>query len=352
MAVSYGPSGMPAAAKIQTAKTSARPKPVANRGRAVRTERNCSVARTLDIVSDAWAFLIIREAFFGTQTFEAFRSALGIPRATLTGRLRKLTQLAIFRQITSGSSQRKEYRLTRMGFDLYPSFIALMQFGDRWLADGKPPLTLIHMTCGCDSHPRVSCSHCGEAVVAREAKYRDGPGAGRCAAKEGRNTRRASDGSRFLTGRPSSVSRALEIIGDKWSFMVVREGFFGNRRYDKILNELAIAPNILTDRLNRLVGGGVFRRRQYQSSPDRYEYLLTDMGLDLYGPFIAMLRWGDRWLSKGKSPLILTHVTCGHDFEPSVVCDHCQKPIVAADMRYRLAYDPRSFGALGPRSVD
>src|SRR5580693_10518166 len=101
-------------------------------------ERNCSVARTLDIVSDAWAFLIIREAFFGTQTFEAFRSALGIPRATLTDRLKKLTQLAIFRQVATRSSQRKEYRLTKMGFDLYPSFIALMQFGDRWLAGGKP----------------------------------------------------------------------------------------------------------------------------------------------------------------------------------------------------------------------
>jgi len=117
-----------------------------------------------------------------------------------------------------------------MGFDLYPSFIALMQFGDRWLSRGeRAPLTLIHATCGCDSHPVVTCSHCGESVCARDAKYRDGPGAGRCPAKEGRNTRRASDGGRFLLGRPSSVSRALEIIGDKWSFMVVREGFFGNR---------------------------------------------------------------------------------------------------------------------------
>src|SRR6266704_4266377 len=126
----------------------------------VRGERNCSVARTLDIVSDAWAFLIIREAFFGTQTFEAFRAALGMPRATLTNRLKKLTQLAIFRQVATGASQRKEYRLTKMGFDLYPSFIALMQFGDRWLADGKPaPLTLVHVSCGCDSHPLVACSH-------------------------------------------------------------------------------------------------------------------------------------------------------------------------------------------------
>jgi DNA-binding HxlR family transcriptional regulator len=345
---------MPATAKLQTAKPPARsaPKPVGNQLGITRRERNCSVARTLDIVSDAWAFLIIREAFFGTQTFEAFRSALGIPRATLTDRLKKLTQLDIFRQVARGSSQRKEYRLTKMGFDLYPSFIALMQFGDRWLAGANPaPLTLVHTACGCDSHPLVACSHCGKAIGARDVTYRDGPGAGRHAAKAGRNTRRASDGSRFVLGRPSSVSRALEIIGDKWSFMVVREAFFGNRRYDKILTELEIAPNILTDRLSRLVINGVFVRKQYQSSPDRFEYLLTDMGRDLYGSFIAMLRWGDRWLSKGKPPLLLRHLACGHDFDATVVCDRCKQPIVAADMRYRLAYDPKSFGALGPRSV-
>src|SRR6201990_2552325 len=138
---------MPATAKVQTAKRppQSAPRPVGTPSGVARRERNCSVARTLDIVSDAWAFLIIREAFFGTRTFETFRSALGIPRATLTDRLRKLTQLAIFRQVTPGSSQRKEYRLTKMGFDLYPSFIALMQFGDRWLFKDKPrPLTLIH----------------------------------------------------------------------------------------------------------------------------------------------------------------------------------------------------------------
>jgi DNA-binding HxlR family transcriptional regulator len=319
---------------------------------APRYERNCSVARTLDIVSDAWAFLIIREAFFGTRTFEGFRSALGMPRATLTDRLRKLTRLAIFRQFATAIPNRSEYRLTKMGFDLYPSFIALMQFGDAWLAGKKqPPLTLNHVTCGCDSHPVVACSHCHEKLAAREAEYRDGPGAGRSRAKDGRNTRRASDGSRFLIGRPSSVSRALQVIGDKWSFMVVREAFFGNRRYDKIQTELEIAPNILTDRLSRLVAQGVFDRRLYQSSPDRYEYALTDMGSDLYGPFVAMLAWGDRWLGSGKPPLMLTHKSCGHDFQAEVICNRCQQPIVAADMKYRLTYDPKAFGALGPRSI-
>jgi DNA-binding HxlR family transcriptional regulator len=317
-----------------------------------RGERNCSVARTLDIVSDAWAFLIIREAFFGTRTFEAFRSALDIPRATLTDRLRKLTRLQIFRQAAAAVGQRKEYRLTKMGFDLYPSFIALMQFGDRWLSAGKrPPLALVHGPCACESHPIVACSECSTELKARAVQYRDGPGAGRKPAKPGRNTRRASDGSRFTLGRPSSVSRALQIIGDKWSFMVVREGFFGNRRYDRIQSELGIAPNILTDRLSRLVAQGVFHRRLYQHAPERYEYLLTDMGRDLYGPFITMLAWGDRWLSKAKPPLLLRHAKCGHDFQASVICNKCHQPIIAADMQYRLNYDPRDYGALGPRSI-
>jgi DNA-binding HxlR family transcriptional regulator len=134
--------------------------------------------------------------------------------------------------------------------------------------------------------------------------------------------------------------------------MVVREAFFGNRRYDRIQSELGIAPNILTDRLSRLVAQGVFLRRPYQNSPERHEYLLTDMGRDLYGSFLTMLAWGDRWLSKNKPPLILHHLKCGHDFHASVICDKCLQPIVAADMQYKLSYDPKAFGALGPRSVD
>ena len=342
-------------ARSATAKIAARPAQATIRPETAsdaRAERNCSVARTLDIVSDAWAFLIIREAFFGTRTFEAFRSALDIPRATLTDRLRKLTRLQIFRQVAAETGQRKEYRLTKMGFDLYPSFIALMQFGDRWLSDGKrPPLVLVHRVCGCESHPVVACSQCLTELKARDVQFRDGPGAGRRPAKPGRNTRRASDDSRFMRGRPSSVSRALEVIGDKWSFMVVREAFFGNRRYDKIQMELGIAPNILTDRLSRLVARGIFQRRLYQHAPERYEYLLTDMGRDLYGPFVAMLAWGDRWLARGKPPLLLRHSRCGQDFQASVICNECRKPIIAADMQYRLNYDPRDYNALGPRSI-
>jgi DNA-binding HxlR family transcriptional regulator len=323
------------------------------RAHAQAGERNCSVARTLDIVSDAWAFLVIREAFFETRTFEAFRVALGISRATLTDRLRKLTRLGIFKQLAVSSGQRMDYRLTQKGFDLYPSFVALMQFGDRWLAGKRPPpLTLVHTSCGSECHPIVGCSVCLTKVSARDAIWRDGPGAGRSSAKAARNTRRASDTRVFAQGRPSSVSRTLQVIGDKWSFMVVREGFFGIRRYDQIQTRLGIAPNILTDRLSRLVKAGVFRKQIYQQNPNRYEYLLTEMGLDLYGPFIAMLAWGDRWLSRNRPPLLLHHKRCRNDFQPVVICDECKQPVIAADMRYRLSYKPKDYGALGPRSLD
>src|SRR5260370_36920225 len=163
-----------------------------------------------------------------------------------------------------------------------------MQFGDRWLSVSKrPTLRLVHRSCGCETRPIVACSECLSELEARAVHYRDGPGAGRQASKPGRNTRRASDGSRFMLGRPSSVSRALQIIGDKWSFLGVREAFFGNRRYDKIQSESGIAPNILTNRLSRPVAQGMFHRLLYQRAPDRYQYLLTDRGQELYGPIGA-----------------------------------------------------------------
>ena len=321
----------------------------ASRNRAVLQlfERNCSVGRTISIMSDAWSFLVIREAFFGARRFEEFRTALGLPRGTLAERLKRLTMRGIFRQVSySASSSRAEYHLTRCGMELYPSFVALIRFGDRWLSGPEgPPLKLIHATCGQECEPYVACSHCLGEVKANRVRYRDGPGAGRTPVEPAKRARRTAESASFSRGRPSSVSRSLEIIGDRWSFLILREAFFGVRRFDQMQTELRIAPNILTERLGRLVARGVFDRVKYQDLPERYEYRLTEMGKDLYGAFITMGAWGDRWLSSGDPPLILTHLDCGHDFSAVVVCDKCRKPIEAPDMRYRLNYDPARYGA-------
>src|SRR5215470_5565397 len=97
-------------------------------------ERNCSVGRTVAILSDSWAFLILRESYFGATRFETFQSALGIPRQTLTQRLRMLTARGLLRRVQySDRPKRSEYRLTSMGIDLYPVMLALLAFGDKWL---------------------------------------------------------------------------------------------------------------------------------------------------------------------------------------------------------------------------
>ena len=324
-------------AQIRRGST-ARAKPVR-----VIHERNCSVGRTVGILSDTWAFLVLRESYFAATRFETFQSALGIPRATLTQRLRMLTTQGLLRRVQySQRPKRFEYRLTAMGIDLYPVMMALLAFGDKWLKKtAKPPIYLVHNLCGEVCRPMVACSHCEEEVNTRTVSYRDGPGAGVTPVVDAKRNRRPSDPSVLDRGRPSSVAQTLKVIGDRWSFMVIREAFFGVRRFDDLQNKLGIAPNILTDRLDRLVAEGIFKRRKYQDLPERYEYPLTEKGKDLYGPLIAMLRWGDTWLARGEVPLILKHKDCGEDFNPSVVCDHCRMPLKAKDMSYRLNYRPR-----------
>ncbi len=303
-------------------------------------ERRCSVARTLTILSDSWAFLVLRESYFGATRFQEFRAALGLPRQTLTERLRMLTQQGLLRRTACAAHPKRfEYRLTERGIDLYPVMLALLAFGDRWLSDQeRPPIYLVHNLCRCACRPSVACSHCLAEVNVRTVCYRDGPGAGVSRAAKARCRRRSADPRVLERGRPSSVARALKIIGDRWSFMVIRECFFGVRRFDALKGTLGIAPNILTDRLNRLVAENILARVKYQDLPRRFEYRLTEKGKDLYGPLIAMLGWGDRWLANGKPPLVLTHIACGRDFDPVVLCDQCRRPLVARDMSYKLNY--------------
>jgi DNA-binding HxlR family transcriptional regulator len=206
---------------------------------------------------------------------------------------------------------------------------------------GAVPLNLFHNACGSPCHPVVICSHCHTEILPARVSYRDGPGAGTSPVKPGRKGRRSADPTALERRRPSSVARALQVIGDRWSFMIIREAFFRVRRFDELQSRLGIASNVLTDRLNRLVSDGIFDRVLYQTQPDRYEYRFTPKGKDLFGSMIAMLRWGDRWLAREEPPLILTHLDCGHDFDATVACDHCKKALAAHDMRYLMNYkDP------------
>lgn len=131
-----------------------------------------------------------------------------------------------------------------------------------------------------------------------------------------------------------SVARTLEIAGEWWSFLILRDLFKGVRRFDDMQRNTGIARNILSDRLRTMVDHGIIERRRYQERPERFEYRLTEKGIDLYPVIISLMRWGDKWEFE-TPPVILTHKGCGHDVVPQLTCPDCGEPIGARDMRWR-----------------
>src|SRR3954452_21769932 len=131
-----------------------------------------------------------------------------------------------------------------------------------------------------------------------------------------RDATEPSDGMRrtSFAEMDCSVAQSLEVVGEWWSLLIVRDCFQGIRRFEAFQRHLGIARNVLTERLQRLVDEGILERHPYQSNPERFEYRLTEKGLDLYPVIIGLLRWGDKWASgEVGPPVILTHKACGHD---------------------------------------
>ena len=136
------------------------------------------------------------------------------------------------------------------------------------------------------------------------------------------------------------MARALSVVGDRWTLLVLREAFLGTRRFEDFQQRTGAARNVLSDRLEKLVAHDVLERSPYQERPTRHEYRLTEKGLDLYPVMMALVRWGDRWLGAGdEPPLTLIHRGCGKAITPELACDHCGEPLTPANTRARLRAD-------------
>lgn len=130
-----------------------------------------------------------------------------------------------------------------------------------------------------------------------------------------------------------SVARSLEVVGEWWTMLIIREAFNGVRRFEDFQSGLGIARNVLSDRLKKLVAAGVLERRLYTDRPTRYEYRLTEKGLDLYPTLVSLLKWGDRWAAdKAGPPLLLRHRSCGHDIKAAVSCTACGESLHPRDV--------------------
>ena len=129
--------------------------------------------------------------------------------------------------------------------------------------------------------------------------------------------------------RECSIARTLEIVGEKWALLAVREVFLGNRRFDGMARRIGAPRDTLAARLRSLVGAGILERRQYSEHPARYEYRLTQAGRELYPVILTLMRWGDEHLAGDDGPPMVLEHACGHRLAAQVVCEACGGPAEA-----------------------
>jgi len=303
---------------------------------------NSPVARSLAVIGDRWAYLVIRDAFLGVRRFEVFRKRSGASRGTLSSRLKNLVENDIlYKSPYQSSPVRYEYRLTDKGLDLYPCVLATWDWETRWSQESDIPPALTHSLCGKDMRPVFRCGDCQAPVQMRGVTFSPGSVNGSAASVPARFQRRSKISGVSGEDVDRRFFHMLDVIGDRWTGLVVAALFFGLKRYDEIASALGIATNILSDRLKLLVSVGVLERKPYQEKPRRHDYRLTEKGAALYTQTLQMHEWARRWLlEEGEQPLILHHTACGAALQSELVCSECSEPLRVTDVNFEHDFEP------------
>ena len=129
-----------------------------------------------------------------------------------------------------------------------------------------------------------------------------------------------------------AVAGTLEVVGERWTMLIVRDAFLGIRRFDDFQRHLGIARNVLQTRLERLVEEGILRRERYQERPERFEYRLTRKGVDLWPILVELMRWGNHHVFTDAAPVVLVHRDCGGGIDGHRMCERCGQPLEAWDV--------------------
>ena len=131
-----------------------------------------------------------------------------------------------------------------------------------------------------------------------------------------------------------SVARALEVVGERWSLLILRDAHFGYTRFEDFRDRLGIATNVLTARLERLTDEGLLERRRYQERPERYEYVLTDKGRGVAPALLMLMKWGDEhYAPEAGPPMATVHRDCGGEVDRRLRCERCSEHVDFEDVR-------------------
>lgn len=296
--------------------------------------RSCSIWRALEVVGDYPTLLILEVSWLGGKRFDGFRRRTGLLKASLSSRLRRLVDAGLMeKRLYCESPPRYEYIMTPKGQGLYWVALMLLRWERRWEEPGKITVELTHKVCGNVFDPVPACGSCNIEVNPKEVEWCEGPGLGKMKPLYSRR-RRSRDAERKSN---SLMDQAAQIMGDRWSSLILRSIYTDINRFDDILADTAIATNILSERLDWLEEIGMIRRRAYHQNPTRYEYRLRSKGVDYYHALLMLQQWGDTYYCAPEGPpLLLTHKLCSQPLDPKVVCSECRVPIDVHAVTYSI----------------
>jgi DNA-binding HxlR family transcriptional regulator len=294
------------------------------------------LALALEAIGDPWSFLVLQEAFFRVRRFEEFQRNLGIARNTLTDRLDRLVKFDLLaKHVYQERPLRHEYRLTDRGLDNYSYALCITTWGDEWLSGPEgPPVILHHLKCKRPVQAVCVCKSCLREIRAEDVAINPKTAQRVMKAKQRvAQVRYSSRPALYVAGHPTSVGRALAIIGDAWGFLIIWLAFAGITKFDHFHRNLGIARTILTARLERLLENGILERRRYQDRPPRFDYHLTAKGRSLCATFLTLYDWGQRCFGTSTANDDVFHKSCGHALKSTVICGHCEEVVKAHDVR-------------------
>lgn len=296
-----------------------------------------TVNRALDILGDRWTLLILLSSFDGLDRFEQWKARFSMSSSILSSRLKHLVKSGLFKKESiGGDSARLRYVKTPMGEELLPWAVGVWNWERNWVfRDVDHPIFIAHESCGTKSAIRTRCGNCHAKLTSENVKFVTGPGYESIEVQKNNKSRRskASMGEISVLGH---LGQSVDLIGDRWSFLVMSAAYLHVTRFDDFKKHLDIATNVLSDRLRRFTENGMLAKNLYTQSPPRHEYILTEKSIDFFRVVLMLALWGDKWLPSPGGPAFLrTHELCGKKLKVCVICETCDTELDFGEVKFQ-----------------
>lgn len=288
-----------------------------------------TLSHGLKVFGDRWTVQVMLSVFLGIRRFDELQSHSGIPRPTLSNRLRALVQIGVLKpRLYQERPPRHEYHLTRKGTGLYDATLMVWLWEKRWGNRAVAlPQKLHHKTCEHSFSPELTCQACGDKVGMNDLSFSLTPNARlRHEPLEGMSTPRMS------TRESAEMSLGLRV--DRWSLLVLTAVVLGCHYFDQISKVLGIGPNVLSRRLSGMVEVGLLRCETDAHDARRRLYRLTPSSRDLFGYIVCLSTWAGEEHLHEPSSIRPRHLACQHNFRPRVACDHCHQTLFPWDVSF------------------